>query len=371
MEKTEKIQRNSSFELLRIICMAFIVLGHYAVQGEYVFEDNYLTLNKIILNIISFGGNLANNIFILISGYYLIESKFNFKKILKLIIKMFSYSMLSIIICYGLGIIKFNFVDFAKELMPIIFGPWFVVYYMIIYFMSPFLNKMLKSLKKEQYKILIIFLILIYSIIPNFTKNAWTFSNIDLFIIMYVIGAYLRLHTTVNKVDNKYNIIVSVMMLIMMIMSIIVLTILGYALNSEVIKNNVRYFTVSNSIFTIISSVCIFKYFKNMYFINKKINYIASSTLGVYLIHGDRIFSKVLWTKISPNINYQNSNFLIIHAALKTTIVFIICSIIDKIISGILELTVNKLIDDKAIDLKIEKNIKIILNYISKIRIFN
>lgn len=48
---------------------------------------------KYIGRICLIGGKLAVNLFVLISGYFLIESEFKFKKVLKLIIQVYCYSI--------------------------------------------------------------------------------------------------------------------------------------------------------------------------------------------------------------------------------------------------------------------------------------
>ena len=175
------------------------ILTHLCIKDESGIN------NYTLIQAISFGGKLACAIFILITGYFLINSKFNYKKIIKLIAKVTIYDVLIALIVYGFNIKNFSILECIKELIPILFGPWFIVNYIILYLFSPFLNKMLKSLDKSSYKKLIILTLLIWSLIPTITKSAWTFSNLDSFIVMYIIGAYLRLYT--NEETNNNNIL--------------------------------------------------------------------------------------------------------------------------------------------------------------------
>lgn len=66
-----KKDRNSNIELLRILCMIAIIIHHSFVHsGISISIEN---TNTLILSIIQILGKTANNIFILTTGYYMIN----------------------------------------------------------------------------------------------------------------------------------------------------------------------------------------------------------------------------------------------------------------------------------------------------------
>lgn len=85
--KSNKI-RNSSIELLRIIAIIIIIMHHFGVHGVFHVLDkshNILIVDNlswqiIFTQIVSWGGNVGNAIFVLITGYFLINKKVNVKK---------------------------------------------------------------------------------------------------------------------------------------------------------------------------------------------------------------------------------------------------------------------------------------------------
>ena len=83
MEKdTACSERNSSIELLRIVLMFMIIASHYVVHGGYAdFAQMNLSWQIMLLQIISFGGNIANDAFILVTGYYLIQSEVKYRRV--------------------------------------------------------------------------------------------------------------------------------------------------------------------------------------------------------------------------------------------------------------------------------------------------
>ena len=65
--------RNSAIELLRIISMIMIVFHHFAVHGGFDFGAS-LSPTHFWYNFILMGGKIGVNVFVLISGYYLIDN---------------------------------------------------------------------------------------------------------------------------------------------------------------------------------------------------------------------------------------------------------------------------------------------------------
>lgn len=79
-----KKERQSNLELLRIFSMILIVMHHYAIHGGFDVIDMQFNFNKEVIRFFTFGGKLGVNLFIMISGYFLIKSKFKKKNLLRL-----------------------------------------------------------------------------------------------------------------------------------------------------------------------------------------------------------------------------------------------------------------------------------------------
>ena len=80
----EKKTRLSNFELLRIISMLLIVAHHFSVHSHLISDTPII--NVYLQRALATGGKVAVNLFVLISGYFMINSTFKFKKLLKLIL---------------------------------------------------------------------------------------------------------------------------------------------------------------------------------------------------------------------------------------------------------------------------------------------
>ena len=247
-EKIEKKkERNSSLELLRILCMIFIIFHHYAVHSGFAITCNSIGFNEILIKLMSTGGEMACNIFILISGYFLVESKFSFKRLLKLIIKIIVITSVICISLYSFNLVEYNPTHLRIMLQPFFYGPWFIVAYVMLYMISPALNEMLKKLDKSQFKKIIAILLIIKFVIPNLTKNAWSFSAIDGFLVMYIIGAYFKLFTIETTKNNNKNGIIAGSLLIFIMLSIVIIQIIGYKTKNQNVIDNATFFTKINN----------------------------------------------------------------------------------------------------------------------------
>ena len=351
--------RNSRIEILRIISMLFIVISHYTVHSGIVKSNFPVGINRFIME---FGtlGNVGVILFVLITGYFMIEKDIkeilNIKKILKFILEVLSYSLGIYIILTYLGYFEFSTVNLVKCLFPLSFKVyWFATVYLIIYILSPFINRLIKSLSKKEFCLLNIILFIICSIIPTLTTQELYGNELLQLIMFYQIGAYLKLYyNKPTKVQKQHNVFLLIMVLISIIFFIITTDIIGI----NIFFKDSTYYLERTSPFAIIFSTCLFNIFAwGKPFTNKVINTIASSTFGIYLIHENTYLRKILWIDLINVPNYVNSNYFIFHLIGSVLVVFTICSIIALVRNLIFEELVFKSLD-KLLD-KIDNFIKI------------
>lgn len=293
-------------------------------------------MGRIFVQILCMFGKIPNCIFVLITGYFLITSdaKKHYRKIVPLIAEMFFYSVL---IYFGIFMIQQGSIFEAggmkgaiKAIFPFFFGDnWFIIYYILLYMIIPFLNPWLKAMNKKNYTIFVCILLFIWSVIPTLT-GAYDFSHMDFFLVMYILGAYIRLHIHgKTNYKNQYNLIAGVSVAVVIITSVLIACLISYFTKSNFCFNHLFHFIVENSIISVICAVSIFMYFSNIHFYSKVVNEVAASVLGIYLIHDNANLRLLLWTKFWPNANYVN--FPYIHAFCKIIGVFIVCLLIDFI----------------------------------------
>lgn len=348
-------KRNSSIELLRIISMIMIIAHHYAVHGNYAMSK--ISLGLISIQIFGMFGQVANYIFVFITGYFLVKSKPNFKKILYLILEMEFYSIICYIAMVLVGEFPFNVNLLIQSLIPILYGNWFIKTYIVLYLFIPFINKMIDRLDQKEFKKLLLLMLLIFVVIPTIAISMpYEVGNLLIFIFAYMVGAYIALYPNKYTEDIQFNIKGSLIFITLLVLSVIVIDIIGILMKSTYLLNKSMHFGNKYSIFTFLLAMFVFLVFKNIKFTSNLINNIATSTLGIYLIHDNIFIRNWLWNVCFPNSNYLNSNYIYVHFFVKVMMIYIVCLIIDKI----------RMIFEKAFQKDIDNLYNSIINFITK-----
>jgi hypothetical protein len=144
IKKKTKI-RNSSFELLRIILMIFIIMSHiiyYTKRLPKLNEKNYKTIinnNYIFLRIISNNGKIGDIIFIMISGYFSIKKlDFHYYKFILIASETYTYHYFFLFISNKLKSIYKDIVPLQQKkgskYLPLMtsLGHWFTQNYLLL-----------------------------------------------------------------------------------------------------------------------------------------------------------------------------------------------------------------------------------------------
>lgn len=330
--------RESNLELLRIFAMLIIVFHHFAVYGNFNFDTTSASINLLWQVFILMGGKIGVNIFVLISGYFLVkekEIKLDLKHILKFILQVFFYSV-TIYILY-LAITQKPFVlKFEKAaFFPIIFKKWwFVTCYFVLYLLHPFINKVLVSITKKEYKTLLLILITIFSIIPTIINLNFQVDDVVWFVILYCIAGYIKLYGLPEKI-KWHHYFIAVLGLIIVNFIIVTSDITVY----EAFKQH--------KLNTLLISISIFMLFKKIKIKNNKlINQIASATFGVYLIHDNSFIRCIMWQDLLKTANFKDTLFFIPHTIMCCIWVYISCTIIELLRKKIIEKPMMKIVDN-------------------------
>ena len=311
----EKTQRNSKFEILRIICMLMIIAHHLVTHGGYL-SESVSSVNQGFMNSM-IGGKLGVNLFVLISGYFLCKSKFKFSKLIKLMFEILFYSFFIYIVFVATGTVEFSVKEFFCSIFPISTNAyWFMTCYVVMYVLSPFINKVLNSSSKKECLLLICFLLVFQTIIP--LAGFSYLSNVAWFITLYLIAGFLRLYPT-KIADHKW------LNIIVFCVSYLCIALFNVFLNISLWN--------ATSIVCLICAVSLFNVFKNIKKpINSKfINVVASATLGVYLIHDNNYVRGWLWQTLLKCPDMAGEWFFPLFAIGAMVGVYVVCTLIDLV----------------------------------------
>jgi len=320
VDASNHLKRASNFELLRIISIIIIVARHYAL---YTYADVELytlpVLNRVLLDCMNSGGQIGVNCFILISGYFYNRSHFSWKKLINLWFEIFFFSIVLSLTAVGLGIADFNIKNLLLWMLPISSSQyWFLSCYLLLYFISPYLKRIIDNVEKKDYLVLLGGLLLTLSIIPTFIQRDIWASNMAWFVTLYLIGAYIK----------KHNVFVFAVRKLIVPLVFCVIGVCGCVIALDYLKiDNIFYFVFpAYKIPVFVCSMCVFLLFKNLSIqSNRLINQIASYSLGIYIIHNNEQFRDAFWFMLLGGNAYADSPYLVVHAVLGVTIVVLIC----------------------------------------------
>lgn len=330
-----KTKRLNNIEFLRIISMYMILVLHYLGYGGFLIEHTSFSINSAIVWFLESLSFVAVNCYVLISGYFLVDAKFKFEKIFKICLQTLFYTLIVYITFLLLNKTDISIISFIKNCLPITSGTyWFATCYIVLYILSPFLNKLIQHLSKEEYKKLLIIIFLLFSvwamIIPNNnTINYGGSYSISWFICLYLMAGYVKKHVNLEKVKKSKTLFIY--------LACSIINVLVYFLlpKTDYIKGDVFYNYYS--ITMVIASISLLLLFLRIEIKNKIANKIiafaAPTTFGIYLFHENFNVRPYLWgifnyTKLPSNIS---SIELLFNILIVPVIIFICMSLIDKI----------------------------------------
>lgn len=295
---SSKIARNSSIELLKIFGLILIVLCHsvpdYGNKELISYTDFSIATNNIsefILMIFKNLGQVGNIIFITCSAYFLIDSKkVKIKKILYIMSDCFIISIIYVIIHLLFYFDKIPAKEMIKQCFPTTFGMnWFIQCYLILYIIHPYLNYVIRSLKKENLLRINIFFIMVYCIITWILGGEkFYYNKLIGFIIIYFIMAYVKIYLPNFKKNKEINKKLLLLGISGFFGVLIITDILG--LNIKFFSNKMLHWKNILNPFSILIGITLFNLCSSKYFENTFINYISSVSLLFYVIHENGLF---------------------------------------------------------------------------------
>lgn len=325
-------KKEMNFEYLRIFSMVLIILSHYAGHGG-VAEINLNNINKFIGSFLEIGGKLGVNLFVMISGYFLVNSKFKIEKVFKLIFQVTFYSIILGAIGFLVSNENCTVKNIIKCMFPIVYSLyWFPTAYIGMYLLSPFFNKLIYSLNRENYKMLLVILFIILSLIPTIFPGANMYNaSICWLIFIYFIAAYIRRYDLNIKIKNSFNIYISMAIWIIIFIFQCFCILAGEKI--EFLKNATPFLRGQSSVPILVMSIYLFIFFKNIKAKEYKLPItLAKTSFGVYLFHDNPFFKDILWNKILKvqDVYYENLIVFIAHIILSVIIIYSVGSIIEE-----------------------------------------
>lgn len=347
-------ERQSNFELLRIVLMVSIPLYHlmlYSGMNNQPF--NSITVPSLL--ICSGSAIVADYAFMAMTSYFFqqSENKKIFQKLLKLVIQvLFMYLIKIVILRYV--------IDFSED-WPLYKGFfykgswWFIYTYIIMLCIHPYLNKLIKSLKTKHIQVICLVLGVCFTINGVLYKDN-LLNDLIAFMFTYFFVAYLnrRDFKSLCGIKNcRKN------MLLIYLIGYIVTFFLCLIFNLKFAEENnylaieiIRRVIGKYAIQQFFMGIAVFLLFKSITIpYNKRINAFAKNVFYVFLLHETVMaifwhFDKLLI--VEDILPYDNVFSMIIWCAIYIICSFMFAIIVRWIYEHTIKLLVDKIITNKT-----------------------
>ena len=313
MDKTLQKQRESGFELLRILCITGIIFMH--TFGPL--NDSLNTANREISIFVNAVANAGVTCFILISGWFGI--RFDLGKLIRLDLAVIFYTLLGTLLSGEIG---------AKSLIlsciPILSGRyWFLSCYFALCLFSVFLNPLAETAGKKRLGSLLLLMLFLLSFLPTFFYYELIPDGGKGFVHMtmiYLIGRYLRLYLTKPLKKGR--------ILALYLLSTLVIFTANTALS--VLKGTqMGMFARDNSLFIIASSVLLLLLFRELHFHCPVINHLAGNVMPLYVF--ESFVRMYILNRLIRLDAHTGSPLLIAYVAGYAVLTVIICMAVNEL----------------------------------------
>lgn len=345
------MKRQANFEILRVLAMAMIVAMHFMQRGGII---QSLVQDRSAVNIVAWLIEsfciVAANCYVLIAGYFLVDTEWKVQKLFKLVAQVFFYAFLIPVVCLVLGIgnvQEWSVYDWVVAVLPLQMEHyWFATAYVLLFMLSPLLAAGVKMVSKKQLEMMIAVLLLYFcvfkSVVPILLSTDNYGYDYPWFICLFLIAAYIKLYglpagglqigslklfTSGKKSVMGYMITVFITFIVSLGLGAITAAIGKFEYFMDMMYTY-------NHVLTLIASLACFYAF--LYWQPKEskiVNFlcrIAPYTFGVYLIH-ENVAIRNLWTGWFGVEKVKDSLLFVPYMVLVIFCLFVVCMAIDFI----------------------------------------
>lgn len=332
-------KRQANFELLRIVAMFMIITLHYLVKGDpALYELNGRTSVYYAVKLLEAFCIVSVNCYVLLSGYFLIESEWKPGRILSLLLQVLFYSILIPVLMLCIGMISWSelsIYDWLGFLLPIETEHyWFATAYVMMYLFVPVLAAGVKKMTKKQLQTVIILLLLFFSLGKSIVPADLVTDNYGYhygwFLCLFLIAAYLRLYGCKLLERKRAGLCLYVGMCLGIFLLSTAAGLLadrvdafGYYEEMPYTYNHVLCLMGAVGLFSVFSKVRIWKHRTEAL-----IRRLAPYTFGVYLLH-EHILVRYEWMKWLQIDRVQGTWLFLPHMAACVLVVYLVGSLVD------------------------------------------
>jgi surface polysaccharide O-acyltransferase-like enzyme len=321
--------RNTSLDLMRIVCMFMVLSLHYFGEGGILESADRTTFNAFLAGIMVVLCRGAVNCFYMNSGYFLPTQEENartrktirfpdsFKGAITLYKQVWIYSILVFVVAIVFNISAFSLEGLARAVLPILGNQyWFVTVFILITLLRPFLMRLTTSLMDKEVLIITCLLFFFDSVQAVFGVNVLNESgNGFLHALTMVFLGHLIRRNCLPKIRPYLAITLYLFVSIALVGGVFVNRIPNCPIDYW------KDLMVYNSPFVIAIAFFMFSFFNGIEVKNSFFSKVSGSVFAAYLIQDHSAMRANFWKKIVHTPDFWGSNYLILHYFISVMII--------------------------------------------------
>jgi len=343
-------KRQPKFELLRIVAMLMIITLHYLSKGGVIIELNEdRSVSNHLWYLLDAFCLVSVNVYVLISGYFSLDSEWRIGKVIRLWITVLCYSLIVPLVLGAFGVIDLSelTLKYRQQLLaPVQYEHyWFATAYIMLYLISPVLTYAVKAMEEKQLRAVIIGLLLIFSGFKSINPYLipWDKCGYDFawFICLFLTAGYIKRYGLgiIDSLKKSVFLYVTAVVLTWIICAITAVIAAKTGKMSYYMDMTYTY----NYVTVVAASIGLFGIFVNLPDASVSgrfadiCNRLGGCTFGVYLLH-ENVLIRDKWMYMLGINSAYGKWWQIFHLLFCVTVVFVVGVIVDIFRSRIFDI---------------------------------
>ncbi|HJD22058.1 MAG TPA: acyltransferase [Candidatus Gemmiger faecigallinarum] len=305
----QKPGRESGLELLRILCMLFIIADHYAGQSGAAVYDTLP--HALFFSALGAGSRLGCDIFVVLGAWFLCRQPFRTRRALGLWLSLWLYTVPLTLLCWfipgsgvGLGTLRWAMFPVSTQQL------WFVAQYILLLLLSPALNLLLRAAPRPAMRGLLAAVGVFLVGYPTLFAEDGIFGDwLWSFVFLYLLVGYLRFYP-----DNRLSRLMQAPAAPWLALAFVAALTAGrgaaqwLGVGGKVMQYLEYYRTALGAAPNLLCALAFFFAFQKLRLGSVgAVNRLASATLGVYVIHQTPAVMGLLWTGLFRTADHAGS----------------------------------------------------------------
>ena len=303
-------KRQANFELLRIVAMLMIISLHYLVKGGIAVSFPFDVMENPVGGLAWLAEAfciVAVNCYVLISGYFLVESAWKPGRVVSLLLQVLFYSLLIPVFLLAAGTVsasQLGVYDWFGFLFPLVTEHyWFATAYLLMYLFAPFLAAGIDKMGRKELQTVLALLLAFFSLektilpLPLVTDRYG--YDFGWFMCLFAVAGYIRKYG-IRWLEKQSHAAAGYAV---SCLGIWVLALFSNAFGlggREVFTYYADLLYTYNHLLCLAGAVSLFYVFKNLHLGEGRfagaVRRLAPYTFGVYLLH-EHILVRYEWMK--------------------------------------------------------------------------